>query len=164
MAQINEHVNYSFKKKLSHDQMRIIVVSLVSKKWKNNNNSTCQLNRLQNSILMSIVDIHETDLSDIDWKSGTRKVRTSSVKSSSILFSCSIHAMYIRVKFTKKKHFMLNSYLPGIIKSNFPKIHYGNVYYENLVYEWHDWKQNHPCVIHSTNVSYSLLLKLMKIL
>ena len=52
---------------------------------------------------MSIVDIPEKDLSNVDRKSDTRKVRTSSVKSSSTLFSCSIHAMYNRVHCDQKQ-------------------------------------------------------------
>ena len=81
MDQISEHINSSNNKIHSYDQMSKIVVNLVSKKCENNNNSTCQINRLQNFLLMSIVDTPERDLSNVDSKSDMIKVRTSSVKS-----------------------------------------------------------------------------------
>ena len=54
---------------------------------------------------------------------------------------------------------MLNSYLPGINTSIFSKIHYDNIFSQKLVNELHDWVENHPHVIHSPNVSYSLSVK-----
>ena len=48
MHQIIQHNNYSNNKINSHDQMRKIIVNLGSKKWKNYNNSTWNLNHLQN--------------------------------------------------------------------------------------------------------------------
>ena len=50
---------------------------------------------------------------------------------------------------------MLNSYLPGMNTSIFPKRHYENIFSKQLVNELHDWIQNNPHVIHSTNVSDS---------
>ena len=52
-----------------------IVGNLGSKKWKNNNNSTCQLNHFQNLLLMSIIDIPEMGISNVDKKLDKRKVR-----------------------------------------------------------------------------------------
>ena len=59
-----------------------MIVNLGSNKCENDNKSTCQLSCIYNSLLMSIVDTPEKDLSNIDWKSYMIKVRTSSVKSS----------------------------------------------------------------------------------
>ena len=56
MDQIGEHINSSNHKSHSHYQMRKIIVNIGNKKCKNKNNSTCQLTRLHNLILMSIVD------------------------------------------------------------------------------------------------------------
>ena len=70
--------------------MRKNIINLGSKKFEENNNSTFQLNHLQNSLLMSIVDTPEKDVSKVDRKLDKRKIRTSSIKSSSTLFSCSI--------------------------------------------------------------------------
>ena len=56
MAQISEHINSLHQKIYSRDQMIKIIVNLGSNKCEDNNNSTCQLNHLQNSLLMSIVD------------------------------------------------------------------------------------------------------------
>ena len=94
MAQISEHINSSNHKIHCYDQIRKIIVNLVSNKCYDNNNSTRQLNHLQNSLLMSIVDTPEKDVSKFDRIPDKRKVRTSSIKSSSTLFSCSIRAMY----------------------------------------------------------------------
>ena len=88
MAQISEHVNSSNHKIHSYDQMSKLIVNLVSKKCENNNNSTCQLNHLHNSLLMSIVDTPEKDISNVDRKLDKRKIGTISIKSSLILFSC----------------------------------------------------------------------------
>ena len=73
MAQISEHVNSSNHKIHSYDQMSKLIVNLVSKKCENNNNSTCQLNHLHNSLLMSIVDTPEKDISNVDRKLDKRK-------------------------------------------------------------------------------------------
>ena len=97
MDQISEHINSSNNKIHSYDQMSKIVVNLVSKKCENNNNSTCQLIRIQKFLLMSTFDTPAKDVPNVDRKSYMRKVCTSSVKSSSTLFSCSICAMYNRV-------------------------------------------------------------------
>ena len=56
MDQISEHINSSNKFFYSHDQTRKMIVNWGSNIWKNNNNSTCQLSRLHNLSLVSIVD------------------------------------------------------------------------------------------------------------
>ena len=48
--------------------MGIIIVILGSKKCEDNNNTTCQLNHIQNLLLMSIVDTPEKDVSKIDMR------------------------------------------------------------------------------------------------
>ena len=63
------------------NQMRKMIVNLVSNIFKNNNNSTCQLNHLQNLLLMIIVDTPEKDVSNVDRKLENIKVRTSSINS-----------------------------------------------------------------------------------
>ena len=68
MAQISEHINSSCHKIHYYDQKCKIIVNLGSKKCENNNNSTCQLSRLQNSLLISISDTPENDLSNVDRK------------------------------------------------------------------------------------------------
>ena len=75
MAQISGHIKSS--KINPHDQMSKIIVILGSKKYKNNNNSTCQLNPLQNLLLMSIVDTPEKYVSNVDRKIYKRNVGTS---------------------------------------------------------------------------------------
>ena len=65
MAQITEHINSSKRKINSYDQMSKKIFNLGSKKYKNKNKFTCQLRRLHNSLLMSIVDTPEKDLSNI---------------------------------------------------------------------------------------------------
>ena len=77
--------------------MRIIIVNLGSKGGDNNYNSSPQVSRLNNSLLMSIIDTPEKDLSNSEGKSVTRKFLTSLVESYSTLFSCSVRAMYNRV-------------------------------------------------------------------
>ena len=54
MDRISEHINSSIQKIYSYDQMRKMIFNLGNKKCKNNNNSTCQLISLQNSLLMCI--------------------------------------------------------------------------------------------------------------
>ena len=114
--------------------MRKIIVNLVSKRGKNNDNYTYQLRRLHNSLLISIVDTHEKDLPNVDNKSNMRKLCTSSVKSSLTLFSCSIREMYNRVNRSQKQSLMLKSYLPGINTFIFPNRYYDNIFYGKLVY------------------------------
>ena len=94
MAQISEQINFSNHKIYSYDQISETIVNLGSNKYEDNNNSTLQLNHLQNSLLISIVDTPEKDVSKVDRKLDKRKIRTSSIKSSSTLFHCSIRAMY----------------------------------------------------------------------
>ena len=137
-----------------------MIFNLGSKKGENNSNSTCQLRRLHNLLLMSIVDTPENYLPNVDHKSDMRKVRTSSIKSSSTLFYSSISSMYNRVNFSQKQRFMLNSYVPGINTSILPKRHYDSILSEKLVYELHAWIENHPHVIHSPNSSDSLFVKI----
>ena len=88
MAQISEHTNSPIQKKYSYDQMIKMIVNLGSKTGENNYNSSPQLTHLHNSILMSIIDTPEKDLSNVDRISDMRKVLTSSVKPSSTFFSC----------------------------------------------------------------------------
>ena len=73
--------------------MSKIIVNLYGKKCKNNNNSTFQINHIQNSLLMSIVDNPENYVSNFDRKLDNRKIRKSSINSSSTLFSCTIREM-----------------------------------------------------------------------
>ena len=80
MAQISEHINYSNHKIHSYDQMSKMVVNLGSKKCKNNNISAFQLNHPQDLLLMSIFDIPEKSVSNVDRKLDKRKVRASSIK------------------------------------------------------------------------------------
>ena len=55
---------------------------------------------------------------------------------------------------------MLYSYLPGINTPIFQKINYNNIFSEKLVYELQAWIENHPCSIHYTTASDSLLVKI----
>ena len=77
--------------------MRKIIVNLGIKKDKNSNKLSPQLTRLQNSLLISIVENPERGLSNVEGKYDMNKSRTSSVNSSSKLFLCSIRSMYNRV-------------------------------------------------------------------
>ena len=55
------------KKKIHfYYKMSKIILNLGSNKFKNNNNSTYQLSCLFNLLLISIVDTHEKDLSNVD--------------------------------------------------------------------------------------------------
>ena len=71
-----------------------MVVNFSSNKGKNNDNSSNQINRLHNSLIISIVNTPEKYLSNFDGKSDTIKVSAYSVNSSSTLCSYSIGAMY----------------------------------------------------------------------
>ena len=82
----------------SYDQMSKMIVNLGSKNFYNNDNWYPQLSRLQNSLLMSIVDTPEKGLSNVEGKYDTRKVCTSSVKSSQFYFS---NRPYERQKWAK---------------------------------------------------------------
>ena len=108
--------------------MRKMIVDLGSK---NNENTSPQLTRLHNLLLMSIVDTTENYLSNVYRKYKMIKLRTSSVNSSSTLFSSSIHEMCNRVNRAKKQHLMLKSYLPGINISIFPNRPCNNIFSEN---------------------------------
>ena len=107
MDQISDHINSSNHKICSYDKMRRIIVNLGSKQCKNNNNFTCQLNHLQNSLLISISDTPEKDISNVHMKLDKRTIRTSSIKSLSTLLSCLICAMCNRVHFSQNKRLML---------------------------------------------------------
>ena len=74
-----------------------MIVNLGSKKCEKNNNSTCQLNHVHNSLLMSMVDIPEKYVSNVDSKLDKRKIRTSPINLSSTSFYCSIYTIYNRV-------------------------------------------------------------------
>ena len=103
MAQISEHINLSNRKINSYYQTRKMIVNLGSNKGKKNNNSSLQLTRLKTSLITSIVDIHENNLSNVDRKYDMRKVRTYSVNQSLTLFSCLMRAMYNIFNYAKKK-------------------------------------------------------------
>ena len=96
------------------------------------NNSKCHINYIQKSLLMSIVDIPEKNVSKIDRKLEKRKLRTSSIKSLSTLFPCLIREMYNRVHCDQNQRLMLNSYTPAINKSIFPMKHYKIFFLKNL--------------------------------
>ena len=129
MAQMSEHNNYPNNNIHSYDKMSKMIVNLGSKKWKNNNNSTCQLSSIQICLLIIIFDTPEKDLSNVDQRSDMRKVRTYWVNSSSTLFYCSIRAMYNIIN-RAKKPLMLKSNPPGINTSIFPKRYYDNIFDE----------------------------------
>ena len=76
MAHIIERINSSNNKIHSYDQMGKIIVKLSNKKWENNKNSTGHLNNIQKSLLMSIVDTPEKNVSNVDRKVDKRKIRT----------------------------------------------------------------------------------------
>ena len=82
MARISEHINSSNNRINYYDQIIKMIVNLGSKKFENNNNSTCQINHLQNLLLMSIVDTPEKDVSNIDRELDKRKVCISSINPS----------------------------------------------------------------------------------
>ena len=65
MVQITDNINSSNPKIHSYDKMGRTVVNLVGKKCENINNSTYQLSRLHNSLIMNIVDTPEKDLSNV---------------------------------------------------------------------------------------------------
>ena len=94
--------------------MRKNIVNLSNKKCKNNNNSTGHLNHIHKSLLMSLVDTPEKDVSNVDRKLYKKKVHTSSINSSSTLFSCSICEIYNRVHRAQNKRLMLKSFIPAI--------------------------------------------------
>ena len=87
------------------------------------------------------------------------KVSTSSVNSSSTLSSCSMRAMYNIVHRDQKQSLMLKIYLSWINTSIFQKRYYKNIFSRKLVNELHVWVENHPLVIHSPNLKYSLFSK-----
>ena len=62
MAQTSENINSSDQKIHHYDQTRKMIVNLGSNKCDDNNNSKCQLNNLQNSLLTSIVDTSQKDV------------------------------------------------------------------------------------------------------
>ena len=77
IAQIIEHIISSNKIIHSYDQMRKMFVSFISKKGENNDNSSPQLTLIHNSIPIIIVNNPGKDLSIVDGKSDTRKLRVS---------------------------------------------------------------------------------------
>ena len=68
MAQISEHINSPNHKINSYDQIIKMIVNLVSKKVIKNGNYYCQLNHLQNSLIMSILYTPEEYLFYFDGK------------------------------------------------------------------------------------------------
>ena len=71
MAHISEHINSKKPQNHSHYQTSKMIVNLGINKWENNNNSTCQISRIQKLLLMSIVDTPEKDLSNVDIENQT---------------------------------------------------------------------------------------------
>ena len=68
MAHIIENINSSNHNIFSYDKMIKIIVNLVSKKYENNINYTCQLKCMHSLLLMIIENTPEKDLSNVDWK------------------------------------------------------------------------------------------------
>ena len=66
MAQISEHINSLNNKIHSYDQMIKMIVNVVSRKGKNNNNHTFQVKLLHNLLLVSIFDTPEKRLLSVD--------------------------------------------------------------------------------------------------
>ena len=117
--------------------MREIIVNLGRNKGDKNDNSSPQIYRLHNSLLISIVGNPEKYLSNVVGKADTSKVRTSSVKSYSTLFSWSACEMYNRVHHDKKQRLVLRLYIPGIDSWIDPKRYY--IYFsEMIVNELHE--------------------------
>ena len=58
--------------------MSKVIFNLGSNKCEDNNNSTCQINHLHNSLLMRIVDTPEKYVSKLDRSLDKKKIRTSS--------------------------------------------------------------------------------------
>ena len=136
-----------------------MIVNLGNNKCENNNNSKCHINNIQKSLLMSIIDTPEKDVSNIYRKLDNIKIRASSINSSSELFSFLIRATYYRVHPAKNKGLMLKPFIPAINKSIFPKKQYENILSEKLINELHSWIENHTHVIYSHNVKESLFVK-----
>ena len=53
-------------KQYSYNQIRKIIGNLVNEECEDNNKSTCQLNHLQNLLLISIADNPEKDVSKVE--------------------------------------------------------------------------------------------------
>ena len=82
MAQNSEHINPLNHKINYLYQISNIIVNLGINKGEKNDNYSFQLTRIQNSLLISIVDSPENYLFNADDKYDMRKVLTSSVNSS----------------------------------------------------------------------------------
>ena len=82
MVHISEHINSINHKINSHNQMRKMILNLGSNKCEYNNYYTCQLNHLQNLLLMSIFDTPENYVIKVDRKLDKRKLRTYPINSS----------------------------------------------------------------------------------
>ena len=117
----SEHINSSNQKNHYYDQMGKRIVNLSNNKYKNNNNSTCHINHIQKSLLMSTVDTPEKDASNFDRKLDKIKMRASLINSSSSLFSCSIHVVYNIVYRVQNQRLMLKLFIPTTNRSIFPK-------------------------------------------
>ena len=61
--------------------MREFIVNLGSNKGNNNDDSSPQLSRINNSLIIIVFDINERYFSNSEGKYGTREVRTSLVNS-----------------------------------------------------------------------------------
>ena len=106
---MSKHINYSNQKNHYYYQIIKLIVNFCSNKGENKYNSSPQLTRLHNSLLMIIFDNPEKYLSNVEKKSDMKKVCKSSIKSSSTLFSCSINEKYNIVDHVQKKRLVLNS-------------------------------------------------------
>ena len=111
-----------------------MIVNLSYKKCKNKNNSAGHLNHIQKSLLISIVDTPEKDVSNVDSKVDKRKVRTFSIKSSSTLLSYLERAMHNIVHCAQNQRLVLNSFIPAINTSIFPK---------EILWKYIFWKTYH---------------------
>ena len=129
-------------------------------KCEDNNNSTFQINHLQNSSFISIFDTPEKGVSKIDRKLYRIKIGTSSINSSSTLFYFQHVQIYNRFHSAQNKHLMLNSCISGMNTSALPKKHYENIFSGIIVNKLHDWIENFPHVIHSPNIKYSFSVKI----
>ena len=79
MDQISEPINSTDQKNHSYDQMRKHIVNLGSNKGDNNDPPPPQLSRLQNSLLMRIVDNIKKGLYNVEGISDTSELCTSLV-------------------------------------------------------------------------------------
>ena len=95
MDQIGEHINSSNRKIYSYDQMSKMIFNSGSNKVKIKDNFFPQLTHLQNSLLMSIFNTPERDLSNFDGKTDMRN--------------------YVHLQWSCHQHYFLVQYVQCII-------------------------------------------------